>query len=528
VSDQEAREGEPQDELDRLCARLASVDAALDDVALARGEARLRSALTAPMARPRSLAVTARAIGAMVAVIAIAATAALLAGNRRAAPTSRAAMPVLLPYLVTSLEGGASSTPPALSDGDHLDVPSGWLVRASVGDGIAIGVTGPARVSVDGSVQAPRLRLDGGRLLADVTPGRGTHLRVSTLAMDVDVVGTLFSVDASGVDVRSGRVSVRARADGAAIEVDAGYRVGPSARTLEPIDPRAAAALQAQQAAPAPTPGAIFVTIAGEPPGAEIRTRDRLLAVTPARLRLVPGTALSLTAPGRVPAVVVVPATPTTIAYSLAPPSSPPPTQSPPIREHRGVAKAGKGSPPASSSPSPAESPRAPARPSPRALYRDADRALAAGDNDAARAALLAIVDDGSDPTLADAARLDLATLALRAGELAASRRYLDGLTGAAVAEPAAHLRCRIAGADAADCLAAFRRTFPTSPHAAEALIEEAILRTDHGDCARARPLLTSAAAGPLSPANRAAVQSRLALCSSEPNRPSERAGQSR
>ena len=326
------------------------------------------------MARPRSPAATARALGAAaVAVVAIAATTALLAGSRRAVPTPRAPATVLLPYLVTSLEGGALSPPPALSDGAHLDVPSGWLVRASVGDGIAIGVTWTARVSVEGSAQAPRLRLDGGRLLADVTPGAER-----TCACRHRPSTWMSSARCSPSTPRAWtapRSRERARPRGR--RRDRGRRRlprGPLRTHAEPIDPRAAAALEARRAAPAPAPGGIFVTIAGDPAGVEIRARDRLPALTPARLRLVPGTALSLTAPAacarrswsrppRRHRVSLAPAS--SPQGDLANPSSPAPPQSPPPRGHRGVAKAGTGSPPDSSPPSPAVSPRRPRDPLP-------------------------------------------------------------------------------------------------------------------------------------------------------------------
>jgi hypothetical protein len=58
---------------------------------------------------------------------------------------------------------------------------------------------------------------------------------------------------------------------------------------------------------------------------------------------------------------------------------------------------------------------------------------------------LLAIVREGRDDALADAARIDLATLALQAGDLETARRHLGDLRGDAVAEPANRLRCRIA-----------------------------------------------------------------------------------
>ncbi|HEX4405832.1 MAG TPA: FecR domain-containing protein [Polyangia bacterium] len=489
-----------EQELDRLCGVLARVDDRHSDLGRSRAEARLRKALRTAVSRRPISALT----GASTLAVALATIVIIV----RPSPIPDAVAPAtalaLRPYVVAPTTGGIASFVQGIADGASLDVPDGWLVRASVNDGITVGAVGPARVSVTGTAREPELRVDRGRWLVEVTPNRGIHLRISTPTFAVAVIGTLFSVDASEVAVRHGRV--RVSAPGGTTEIDGGFRWRASASTtLEPLDDESAAALDAHAAASSPSAGAVTVAIVGEPAGAEIWQDARRLAVTPASLRLAAGTRLALTAPGRARATIVVPATRTTIAYSLAADDAADVTR---LRASR-------------QRPTPSTTPasRPAAAPTPRDLYRDADRALAAGDRDGARAALRSVLSVGGDDTLMDAARLDLANLALESGDRAAARRYLDEVRGDAVAEPAARLRCRVAVAsfdrNAADCFAAFRARFPASPHAAEAMAEEAVTRADQNDCARALPLLDNAASLSLPADLRDAVHARLSRCRS-------------
>jgi hypothetical protein len=496
-----------ENELERLTRALARVEDVYDDLGRARAESRLRLALG--VRAPRRLRMFAVAGAAALAVGLVAAFVLV-----RPRPPSWAAAPTLRPYLVAPVEGGAATVAPALVDGPTLDVPAGWVVRASLNDGITVGVVGPARLAVAGTSSDPELHLEGGRALVDVTPNRGLRLRVSTARLALTVIGTLFSVDASEVNVVHGRV--RVSANGVLHEVDGGRRWRVSSPVLEELDVGAAAALDAHHAASPPSPGAVTIGVAGEPAGAEIWLGGRRLAVAPASLRAPVGVPLEIRAPGRTSAELVVPATPTTIAYSLAPTV----TRDEHAEDHREPRRAAR---PLPSAPRAAAAAPAPAQdvaqnlPNPRDLYHDADRALAAGDRDGARAALLGVVRAGGDDGLTDAANLELATLALQAGEHEAARRYLGGIHGDAVAQPAALLGCEIdvAARDlrAADCFAAFRSRFPSSAHEGEVLGEEAVMRADQNDCAHARPLLEAASARTLPAKMRDAVRARLARC---------------
>lgn len=126
------------------------------------------------------------------------------------------------------------------------------------------------------------------------------------------------------------------------------------------------------------------------------------------------------------------------------------------------------------------------------ALFERAERALAAGDRDGARAALRRLLDRFAGEPLADDARYQLARLARH--DPPAALAYLDAIRSPSLAEPAAFLRCAIkadAGhADAATCLEAFRQAHPRSAHGDDALLRLAELHFRRGDCAGATPLL--------------------------------------
>jgi hypothetical protein len=112
---------------------------------------------------------------------------------------------------------------------------------------------------------------------------------------------------------------------------------------------------------------------------------------------------------------------------------------------------------------------------SPEALYDQAERALARGDQAAARAALTALVKRSPAGTTAQTARYELARLTMAAGDPREAWRLLDDLLaradGGPFAEPAAYLRCQAmaraaAGAAARRCFERFLVDFPGSPRA--------------------------------------------------------------
>jgi len=120
------------------------------------------------------------------------------------------------------------------------------------------------------------------------------------------------------------------------------------------------------------------------------------------------------------------------------------------------------------------------------------------GDQALGKRTLQELVDRFPDGEMASAARYEIARMAFAANDLAGARHALAGLPAAdltpALREPAHYLRCRVEAArgdraGAAACLAEFRRSFPSSPHDAEALALLASYRFDEG-CTAALPIL--------------------------------------
>ena len=145
--------------------------------------------------------------------------------------------------------------------------------------------------------------------------------------------------------------------------------------------------------------------------------------------------------------------------------------------------------------PSPARPGAAPSRLDLDDAYAAAEGQLRAGDRASAREALQRLVARDPDGVHGEAARLDLARIALAAGDPAEARRQLRGMAeptrDPALAETTHHLRCQAevrlgAGGDATGCLQAFRLLYPDSPHDAEALA----LLVARAPCADAGPLL--------------------------------------
>ena len=210
-----------REELDRLCAGLARIEAPFDEITRSRAEARLSAELERRPGRGNR-----RALGRVAALLAVgaAAGAALTARTVVTARRSRVARPArrlavrFEPYVVAPTAGaGAADLPEPLEQpASRLDVPAGWLVRASLGDAIAITLTGPARAWSEraaGSGQTV-VHLDRGRLLASLEGGTGRRLQIVSPGAITDVVGTLFSVEvvggASRIAVAHGRVRVGA------------------------------------------------------------------------------------------------------------------------------------------------------------------------------------------------------------------------------------------------------------------------------------------------------------------------------
>jgi hypothetical protein len=136
-----------------------------------------------------------------------------------------------------------------------------------------------------------------------------------------------------------------------------------------------------------------------------------------------------------------------------------------------------------------------------RTLFREADAARAAGDTALALRTLRALVERFPRDSAAAAARYELALMEQAAGQGEAALRDLAAVDTPSLEEPTAYLRCRVLAKRAParasqagngeQCLADFRRRFPSSAHDADALATETALAMVRGGCPAAHALLT-------------------------------------
>ncbi len=142
--------------------------------------------------------------------------------------------------------------------------------------------------------------------------------------------------------------------------------------------------------------------------------------------------------------------------------------------------------------------PLAPAEVTAQTLFREADRARAAGNGALALRTLRMLVTRFPRDRSAAAARYELAYMEHAADDPDAALGDLAAVDDPALDEPARYLRCRVLAPrapTAADrCFADFRRQFPASPHDADALATQAALALAHGGCPAARAPLAELA----------------------------------
>lgn len=453
-------------------------------------------------------------------------------GTRPAGPTAiaqTAVPPLLHPYAVTGMPAAAILGHRT----DHLELPSGAVVHASLGEYAQITLIGPARLAVVAAGALTAVRLDSGVLIGQYEHHAGGILRIESPAATTIVVGTVFAVEArdgvrSRVAVSRGAVVVHSGAE--RIHLGAGWSWSSGA-AAQPVIPAGLAQQLAAQAA-APLGAATPVLAAAHPVTGGLAAAARPAGATPvpakaaAAKSISPLTlehdavstleptwtpaAVSASKP-TVPAAVPTPApAPVPAAVSTAEPTRVPaaaPTSAParipaapPTSEPAWAPSAAPTSAPARvSAASPSGLADAEPLGTPDALYAQAEAAMRAGNHAAVRDYLGQVIRRFPTDGLADAALLELARLAQKEGQPALARSYLDTLLArpreVALWEPARYLRCRLEvdanrSAPAATCLAAFRHDFPDSPHDAEVLALLIGLAQAQGDCPRARPLL--------------------------------------
>jgi hypothetical protein len=516
------------EELERLCDRLGQMEAPFDEIARSRAEARLAAELAREPARRHR-----RVLGWTTALVAVgsAAAGALVARTVVPAAGSRAGRAPELslrfePYVVAptgtvGMAAAASTVPKVLvQPTSRLDVPAGWLVRASMGDAIAITLTGPARAWSEQAGRRTVVHLDEGRLLASLEGGGDQRLQVVSPGAVTDVVGTLFSVEvvagASRVAVAHGRVQVSAAAEGSSggqprvtREIAGGQSWLTTLPEPDELELALTEALADHERTPPPRGASVPLSVTDAPSGAGVWIGRRRIASAPAWLLVEPHATVRLSAL----APAAAPPRP-----ALPPPPSPPSPQS----MEPALASSSKPSPlvsePAARATTAAD-PRAPltrlgaeaTEPPPldtasaapdeltaRTLFREADAARATGDTALALRTLRALVERFPRESAAAAARYELALMEEAAGFGDAALRDLAAVDTPSLEEPTEYLRCRVLAkrtatrtTEAERCLSDFRRRFPASAHDADALATETALALARGGCPAAQALLT-------------------------------------
>lgn len=443
------------------------------------------------------------------------------------------ARPALEPYALHL--GGDVPTPLPGHGLDRLELPAHAWMRARLGPRADLTLLGPLEVAVrDSQDRRIELGLTRGTVVGDFDGAGGHHLRICTGDATVEIVGTRFLVEAktgsTRISVAHGHVRVESR--GRVRMVDGGTSWSTDKDEVEPLPQ------EVRQLFERATHGGWSDASAdpsGDTPPAERatsashRAKERGAKHAPLALKkLAAGQSHSrgvdlrtpqgpksvgLTAPGRGRSAVEA-------SSALAPGEAPPspetssPAQSPASAEAAPSLR-GRGEP----SPRPAEAasmprdpsvgvsppesaPKAPVSSQPASLggrtssdvYRQAEAALARGDEIQGKELLQALVSDFPHEEIVDSARFELALLAKKAGRsreaLAETRAILGHGGRGPFVEPARFLRCRVYLDEdrdaAASCLGRFVHDYPQSPHDAFALRALTELAEKSGSCSKA------------------------------------------
>jgi hypothetical protein len=520
-----------QERLDKLVATLASTRPVLDDVARARVAAHLEAACRTPEPTRRPMRRWRWAVGA-----AMAAAAAIVVGFalRRGG----------------ELHTGAPRVSPMafaeLPEGTPVSVIPGASIRGELA-GASFTLYGPGWAMRRGQ----RIIADAEALVVD-RPGGDAPMELEVRSATIHIQHATFSVDGVHVlrvTVIRGELLLQCAGANTAQTVTAGESATCSAPRTAAADHAPAGptpgtslpdTLPIPSTAPANTPSSspdstttnasflsLHTTTATTPPASTTTIASAPAphpATTPAPSSL-PHTS-TITAPSSAPrpttAIAIVPTShpATATAPATAPRAST--TTSPSSAQQPVAATAPSSSPstaitntlsptghvPAADVPAPSHAivndpiapsdprPALPAVPAdPAARYSAAER-LMATDPASARAALSALIADAPTAPEVAPALLDLARLAVAAGDDVAAHAALDRLTAhpgsASLAMPAAYLRCALERVAPAlrTCFAGFRAAFPDSLRDADALARLAAATLATSDCRTALPLL--------------------------------------
>lgn len=414
--------------------------------------------------------------------------------------------------------------------------PRTWTVAADatltspIGPHTRAALVGPAELEVVGAPgDATVVRLRSGMFLADFDGGVGRSLRIDAPGATIDVIGTLFAVEArTNTCVSVARGKVRVSTPTATIELVAGKRfctdsgpqpIVPEVKdALDRHDVRNARVITAQ-AKPVSDP-AVAVDDPRIAPSQD-RPVPQTATVDPTIARIDPPATTSVDPPAT---RVDPPATPRVGPPAISridPPTTTrvdPPTRvdpatriDPPARVDLPATRVEPSSAdrdePSSTTPAPASTPPPPviATPPPKPtaddLYRTAETALAARDSHAADRALDRLIVEYPASPLVEQALYERARIAHGSRAWGSARRHLDrllALPATRLAEPARYLACRIAAlardGEAVACLVEYRKTYPRSPHDRDVLAMIVQLQVASGGCRVAAPRIVELA----------------------------------
>jgi TolA-binding protein len=408
------------------------------------------------------------------------------------------------------------ATRPSGSSRPAYVAPADTTLSLHLGDHTRAALVGPGRLEpLEISPTTTVVRLRSGTLLAEFEGGQGRTLRIVAPGATIEIVGTLFAVDAraSTTCVSVAHGTVRLISATRELAITGGQRACSDVLELHAIDPATSDALahhaatftaNAQTTSPViatiPTPPSPpVITAIATPPvvaAAPPPPSPHVVAVphdAPARIAVPHDAPARIAVPHDAPARIVAAPhdAPARIVAATEPTPAPPPAPEPPPTTTT----------PAVTTPPPAPTPApvvvVPPPADDAALYQHAEAALAKRDPAAADRALARLVAEFPHSDLLDEALYERARIAFDRRAWGDAQRHLDQLAARAqspLAEPGAYLACRIAieardGA-AEQCLVDYRAKYPRSPHDLHALGDLVELAFHAGGCARAKSAL--------------------------------------
>ncbi len=262
-------------------------------------------------------------------------------------------------------------------------------------------LVGPAQLDpIEQSATTTVVRLRSGTLLAEFEGGQGRSLRILAPGAVVEIVGTVFAVeamhDATCVSVSHGTVKMTSA--GRVQTITTGERACSDELAMQPIEPAVREALARHQAPTVAVTRPIVTPLPPEPPPAPVAVTE--IPTMPSSRVIAPAHRIAAPAPAPTPTPMREQIAPAPVVPAESPPPIAPPVQAiaPPVQP---IAPPVQPIAPPAAEPQLAPPPRAPApRPVAKphvdadALYAEAERDLGARDVAAADRNLARLVDE--------------------------------------------------------------------------------------------------------------------------------------